>query len=71
MVGDDYSTVKFNSSIPLDSLFAEKDTNDVPCEKKKTPTVWRQQRNQGRGLTLSRSYSICRLWSIEFFIFVE
>lgn len=29
MVGDDYSTVKFNSSIPLDSLFAEKYTNDV------------------------------------------
>lgn len=35
MVGDDYSTVKFNSSIALDSLFAENDTNDVPCVKNK------------------------------------
>lgn len=35
MVGDDYSAVKCNSSIPLDSLFAEKDTNDVPCAKNK------------------------------------
>lgn len=31
---DDYSTVKNSSSIPLDPLFAEKDTNDVPCVKK-------------------------------------
>jgi len=50
MVGDDYSTVKFNSSIPLDSLFAEKDTNDVPCEKKKLPLYGDNKETKEGGL---------------------
>lgn len=70
MIGDDYSTVKFNSSIALDSLFAEKDTNDVPVKKKKLPlTGGNKETTLKEGGTLSRSSYMQVVYRIEYIIF--